>query len=61
MNRPKWMLKHQEKCGYTNKCAGCKWFEYDPEHKDERGKVLKGDGWCTNKGKARFYSCANDP
>lgn len=59
MERPAWMYKHQEKYGYTNKCAGCKWFDYDPSHKDENGKTLKGDGWCTNKGKSRYFTVGN--
>lgn len=56
MTRPLWMVLQQAKHGYTNKCAGCKWFDYDPAHKDENGKMLKGDGWCVNKGKARFFT-----
>lgn len=55
MERPAWMYKHQEKHGYTNKCAGCKWFEYDPDYKDNL-KYVKTDGWCTNVGSAKYFT-----
>ena len=41
MNRPESYIKQQTEFGFTNKCASCDWFVYEP--------TKKGDGYCRHR------------
>ena len=45
MKRPEWMYTKDRMC------ASCQYYKYDPDRKDEAG-----DGWCTNAGRAKYYT-----